>query len=37
MRDFSTGDPVGERQFVNGNFSISIKVPTATAPPVAVR
>ena len=37
MRDFSTGDPVGERQFVNGNFSISIKVPTATTPPVAVR
>ncbi|HEU4930403.1 MAG TPA: hypothetical protein VFU38_11285 [Candidatus Krumholzibacteria bacterium] len=37
MRDFSTGEPAGERKFAEGTFSISVKVPTATAPPVAVR
>jgi len=37
MRDFSTGDPAGERQFAEGTFSISVKVPTATTPPVAAR
>jgi len=37
MRDFSTGDPAGERQFADGNFSISVKVPTASVPPVATR
>lgn len=37
MRDFSTGDPAGERQFADGIFSISVKVPTASVPPVATR
>ena len=37
MRDFATGDPVGERQFADGIFSISIKVPAATHPPLAAR
>ena len=37
MRDFTTGDPAGERKFTDGIFSISVKVPTATTPPLAAR
>lgn len=33
MRDFTTGDPAGQREFAEGIFSISTKEPTA-APPV---
>ncbi len=35
MRDFTTGDPVGSRTFTEGMFSISVKPPTAVAPPLA--
>jgi hypothetical protein len=34
MRDFTTGDPAGQREFVEGLFSVSTKEPTA-APRVA--
>ena len=37
MHDFSTGAPAGQRQFAEGTFSISVKVPTATSPPLATR
>ena len=35
MRDFASGDPVGQRVFTDGMFSISTKEPTAAAPRVA--
>ena len=37
MRDFSSGDPAGQRKFADGMFSISTKEPTAAARRVAAK